>query len=189
MPRSAFSAAFLFIVVTALPGCMQGAKLIHQDATSGVVSIPENSNVWPTYYRDSAYQKIREVYPAFNPRTDILEQGEYVVGQQTHNDQRVDRRQIGPDGKPTGEVMLNSNTTTTTDLKEYRITFRIPQSPLTNAGGGPSTNLLRQTSGVSRPSDRMPGFEQFPNSPSGSGLNHQSMPMDPVPGGPMYGNR
>jgi hypothetical protein len=180
MPRSAFSAAFLFIVVTALPGCMQGAKLIHQDATSGVVSIPENSNVWPTYYRDSAYQKIREVYPAFNPRVDIIEQGEYVVGQQTHNDQRVDRRQFGPDGKPTGELTLNSNTTTTTDLKEFRITFRIPQSPLTNSSG-PSGNLLRQTSGGPRP-----GIEQFPGR---SGLNNSSFNMDPVPTNSTFGNR
>ena len=193
MPRTAFCAAFLIVAATTLSGCLSGAKVINQqrDPTTGrvvggVVSIPENTNVWPTYYQNAAYAKIREAYPAFDSR-DIVKAEDVVVGQQTRNDQLVDRRPIGPDGKPVGELIRNTNTTTTTDLKEFHITYQVKPTFAGNNGG------VVQTGGLAKPYDSLPPRSQLNGNAPRTGLNSQpsSMNLDPVPSlsNSTFGNR
>lgn len=175
MPRIAIGAAFVFIV-SVLPGCMGGAKLVHSDMNGGVVSIPENSNVWPFYYRDAAYAKIRENYPAFDPG-DIVEQGEVVIGKQTQNNARTDSRQIGRDGKPIGEVVTKSDTSTTTDLKEFYITYKVkPKTMAVN----PSNNGLQQAGGIPKYGNGAVNSGSNTGLPPRSSMNGQPA-LDPVP--------
>ena len=61
------------------------------------------------------------------PNVELVKKYEFDVGSLTRNDTRTDRRPIGPDGKPLGEVTTNTNTTTKTELKEFRYEFRAKQ--------------------------------------------------------------
>jgi hypothetical protein len=131
MARKLLCGAFLFIVVSAVSGCMGGARFVHKDVAGGTVAIPENTDMWPTYYRSEAIKMIREQHGA---NVEIVSEGEVVVGQETRNDQRTENRKIGPDGTPIGNLTTSVNTTSTTDKKEYQIQYRI--KPMTvNTGG------------------------------------------------------
>lgn len=147
MARSLLGAAFLFAVVSAGSGCMQQARVVKFDKETGmgVVAIPENTDTWPTYYRSAAMDKIKENAPYY-ANTEILSEGEVVIGQETQNNQRVENRKLGKDGKPVGDLTTSVATTTTTDKKEYQIEFRIRPTTLgagnsiVPAGGIPKTN-------------------------------------------------
>jgi hypothetical protein len=175
MHRIAICAAFLF-VVSALPGCMGGARVIRQDASSGVVVIPENTNIWPTYYHEVAIDAIRREH---GPNVEIVwgRGEEVVVGQETRNEQIVDRRIRGDEKKPAGEIVKNTNVTTTTDKKEYRLEYRVKVPSALNDG-------VIQTGGVGRPTTGGAGLGNPVDSPLRSGLGNQnsSMNLDPVPG-------
>ena len=150
MTRKLFCATFTLIVVTGLSGCTSGARFVNDDksARSGVVAIPDNSNVWPTYYRDSAYQLIREQYPAFNPQTDIVSQGEVKVGEITQNNQSTEKGFLG-DNKPIkGEIDRTVTSTSTSDKLEWRIQYRLPQA---QAGTRPANNAVMQAGGIPKP--------------------------------------
>src|SRR5688500_2556580 len=97
--------AFLFVaVVTALPGCMGGARVMRTNDSSGVVFIPENTNVWPTYYQKEAADAIRREHG--NHVEIVWGKGEEVViGKETRSEQVEDRRLRGDKDKPTGEVV------------------------------------------------------------------------------------
>src|SRR6516165_9158583 len=120
MARKLFSAAFLFIVVTST-GCLQGARMVHKDANGGIVAIPENTDMWPTYCRSEALKMIREQSPSY----EIVSEGEVVIGQQTQNSQRTENRKIGPDGKPVGDLTTTYGNSSTTEKKEYRIQYQL----------------------------------------------------------------
>jgi hypothetical protein len=187
MHRILICATCLF-VVSALPGCMGGARVIRQDAASGVVVIPENTNVFPTYYQNAAVEAIRREH---GPNVEIAwgKGEEVVVGQETRNEQVVDRRVRGDDKKPGGELVKNTNVTTTTDKKEYRLEYRVSAPGSFNSG-------LIQTGGLSRPlNGGSNGLSPTGGAPVRNGLSNQnsSMNLDPVPTGlgssPTFGNR
>lgn len=90
-----------------MTGCAS-ARYVERQADSGVVAIPENSNHWPTYYRQAALDLIEK---HVGPHYEILEEREVVVGQQTSNNQ-----QIGPD--------FLAGLSTTRELTEWRIAYR-----------------------------------------------------------------
>jgi hypothetical protein len=97
-------------------GCLTGcasARYVERHSDSGVVAIPENSNHWPTYYRQAALDLIEK---HVGPHYEILEEREVVVGQQTNNNQ-----QVGPD--------FLSGFSTTRDLTEWRIAYRRAAAP------------------------------------------------------------
>lgn len=94
-------------VMTGLSGCAT-ARYVERHAEGGVVAIPENSNHWPTYYRQAALDLITQ---HVGPHYEILEEREVVVGQQTNNNQ-----QLGPD--------FLAGITTTHQLTEWRIAYR-----------------------------------------------------------------
>lgn len=187
MHRILICATCLF-VVSALPGCMGGARVIRQDAASGVVVIPENTNVFPTYYQDAAVEAIRREH---GPNVEIAwgKGEEVVVGQETRNEQVVDRRVRGDEKKPAGEVVRNTNVTTTTDKKEYRLEYRVNVPGAFNGG-------VIQTSGLSRPvNSGMGSLSPTGGAPVRNGLGNPnpSMNLEPVPtsgfGNPTFGNR
>lgn len=163
MARKLFGAAFLLIVVTST-GCLHGAREVSWDAKSGsgVVAIPENSDMWPTNYRTDAFKMIQQRYPNFNPMTDIVSEHEQIVGQQTQNSERVENRKIGPDGKPIGNLTTGSTTSTTSDLKEYWIEYRIRATPM----GGQRNDILIPAGGIPK---------------SGAGLGPTGKPLNEQP--------
>jgi hypothetical protein len=54
--------ALLWIVLLGLCGCSQ-AQFVVVENDHGIVSIPRNTNAWPTYYRNSADELLREKFP------------------------------------------------------------------------------------------------------------------------------
>jgi hypothetical protein len=102
-----------------LSGCAS-ARYVERQADSGVVAIPENSNHWPTYYRQAALNLITQ---HVGPHYEILEEREVVVGQQTNNNQ-----QVGPD--------FLAGITTTRELTEWRIAYRRAANPHYPSVGG-----------------------------------------------------
>jgi hypothetical protein len=186
MHRIAICTTFV-LVVSVLPGCMGGARVIRNDASSGVVVIPENTNVWPTYYRDAAIDAVRKEH---GTNVEIVwgRGEEKVVGTETRNEQLVDRRVRGDEKKPGGEVVKNTNVTTTTDKMEYHLTYQVKVPGAFNSG-------VIQTGGLNRPANGGLGVGQNGGAPARNGLGNSSssMNLDPVPttglGNPTFGNR
>jgi hypothetical protein len=148
-------------VMTGLSGCAT-ARYVERHADGGVVAIPENSNHWPTYYRQSALDLITQ---HVGPHYEILEEREVVVGQQTNNNQ-----QMGPD--------FLAGITTTRELTEWRIAYRRAASPYyPPATGSPQSRNGSPAAAGSRPAggSTLPGGAPLvqpaggvPMAPSGS---------------------
>ncbi|NBO92689.1 MAG: hypothetical protein EBV06_10335 [Planctomycetia bacterium] len=85
-------------------GCIGMARYVEVRPDGGVVSIPSNTNFWPTYHRDAAAKLMADKCP--NGYT-ITEEREIVVGEE------VRTTASGP-----LETKISSPTT------EYRIAFR-----------------------------------------------------------------
>jgi len=134
----------LFVV---LSGCT-AARMVECDRDGGVVAIPNNTNMWPTYHRDTALKLIQEKCPN---GYEIVRESETVTGQQTHTSARTDTEEAptlmlgGSEGTsekkkkggerrsdafgglavPLGETkQTTEGTTTTYDLTEYRISYK-----------------------------------------------------------------
>jgi hypothetical protein len=122
-------------VVAGLSGCAAPAKLLSKDTQTGigVVSIPENTDTWPFYYRRGAMELIaKDVGPY--PERYIINEERVKVGQQTNtsNNQQVNSNQAGNRQSITG-----NGTTTTSDVYEYRITYQKRPLPPGTATGIP----------------------------------------------------
>jgi len=75
--------AFLLVALVglaSLTGCAN-ARYVQVDQGSGVVSMPANTNCWPTYYRDHAEALIRQKCPS---GYEVVGEEEAVVGQVAH---------------------------------------------------------------------------------------------------------
>lgn len=201
MARKFLSAALLMSVF-GLMGCTS-ARMINGDATSVTVAIPENTNVWPTYYQDAAYAKIKEKFPNFNPQLDVdkVKFEEVIVGQEQRTDQRTDSRPVGKDGKPKGEVTHNTSVTTTTDKKEvwvsYQLGGKLPgmgamtglQTPNnTNMTTG-NMNMPMNNTGMSTGNMNMPmNNTVVPASGQATkGVNQPALPVNQYPTNPGFG--
>jgi hypothetical protein len=165
-------------IMTSLSGCAT-ARYVERHADGGVVAIPENSNHWPTYYRQSALDLITQ---HVGPHYEILEEREVVVGQQTNNNQ-----QVGPD--------FLAGITTTRELTEWRIAYRRAASPYyPPATGSPQPRNGSPAAAGSRPTanSSLPGGNPavqpaggVPMAPSGSGGVIPS--VAPPPAGQTFG--
>ena len=162
MVRSICSAAVLLTALAGVTGCTNPAYFAKQpDPATGmaVVTVPQ-SDWCQWYYKHEALDFIRSTYPSFKEK-DIVVAGEVPRGQ------FIDGRQVGPDGKPIGNLNMNVD-------KEYQIVFRLPPKPMVTTVNGvqttgvqglnmtASTNggMITPVSGVQNLSNTMPSTGQ-----------------------------
>lgn len=146
-PSAKLASVLLFILVA---GCA-GRRLVRTDAAGGVVAIPNNSNYWPTYYRDKAEEMIRQRCPN---GYEIVGEEEVVTGTVTNTSTQTNTKQapellLGGGSKSTdknngsggntssafGGVALpvgdtqqtTQRTMTSTNVTEWRIQYRAKQ--------------------------------------------------------------
>lgn len=76
-------------------GCagMHEARYVYQDGEYGVVGIPENTNLWPTYYRDRAEALMKGHFPEGH---EIVRAEEVVEGSRTTTVKGTNTAQIEP---------------------------------------------------------------------------------------------
>lgn len=110
-------------------GCMN-ARVIQRDpiAKRAVVTIPDNSNSWPSRHRRHAEELMAKEFP----NGYVIEREEEVVtGQITHTNTNTERHGVPVLSAvglgPTYED--RATTTSSTDVKEYRIWFRAKDAP------------------------------------------------------------
>lgn len=145
-----------FAMVAGLSGCASPARIVHQEANSVTIAIPENTNVWPTYYRDEARKMAATAIP--NP---INNGGQEVkVGETVTNSQNTDRRDIGgQNNKPKlGELTTSTNSTTVQNKTEYHMTFVSGSGSSTNntAPPIPGAGPIAPVSGMAKPETKKP---------------------------------
>lgn len=109
-------------VVAGLSGCQTPAQVRQKGPDSVVIAIPENTNNWPTHYRDAA-EALAKAQIGLN----------YMI---------VDEREVVTGGNNTAGPMAN----VTPASKEYRITYQKKPIPPGNPIGGsvPSSLGARQ---------------------------------------------
>jgi hypothetical protein len=132
MKRGSVSALVLALAFAG--GCASPAKYVEKRGDSGIVAIPANTDVWPSYNRRAALDLIQKHVGAF----EILEEREVVVGQSTHNNQQVNSEQTFNREIPflPAEKQTISNTTTQRDITEWRIVYRRLDAPRSIGGAG-----------------------------------------------------
>ena len=76
-------------------GCagMHEARYVYQDGEYGVVGIPENTNVWPDFYRDQAEALMKAHFPEGH---EIVRAEEVVEGQRTTTVKGTNTAEIAP---------------------------------------------------------------------------------------------
>jgi hypothetical protein len=130
MHRLLISAA---VLAAWLSGCSSPARYVEQGRDSGVVAIPANTDGWPTYHRSEALKLIEK---HVGPNYEIIEEREIATGQQTRHDQ--------PTVPPVGPTI--TNTTTTTNVTEWRIAYRARPAVTEFSGPLPGTSgVVQQT--------------------------------------------
>lgn len=174
-------------VVAGLSGCASPAKLVSKDMQNGVgvVAIPDNTDVWPTYYKRSAMALIaKEV----GPGAELVDVQRVVVGQRTNNNQQIQNEQTFNRSNPflPADKQTVQNTTTTTDVTEYHLVFRfrpgsgaMPQGavqqtqyrPGTQGGPvRPAGGIVPQTNPAIVPANGSPTtYGYYPSSPGAPG--------------------
>jgi hypothetical protein len=133
-------------------GCASPARYVERQPDSGVVAIPTNAGLFARYNRHEALALIQQ---HVGPNYEIIDEREVVTGQSTTNNQQVNTEQVANRKNPNlpGERQVATNTTTTQDLKEYRIWYRrvaAPVRPDQPFGGVPGANVM-QTGGMQAP--------------------------------------
>lgn len=167
-------------VTAGLSGCATPARDISWDPLSGtgVVAIPDNSNTFPTYYRNEALALIEK---HVGPNYEIVEEREVPIGQTTLNNHHVNN-----------ESMLGI--TTTKNLTEYHIAYRKKTLPTTVTPGLPGSGSVHPTQyrsgagGMGTSSGVQPAGGPLPGSAAGTSLAPSVAPVNPAGGlgaGPM----
>ena len=149
------------------------AHFVEKTGDSGVVAIPANTNVWPTYYQTEAMAKIRE---HVGPNFEIVHEGLVQTGKTTVNNEHLNN-----------DRMLNNqtiNTTTTTqDMTEWRITYRKKAGPAPIINDGTARGLPNGRSGAGgvQPAG---GLQPAGGAhPLGNGVQSAGGPVSPVGAG------
>ena len=105
-----------------LTGCTS-ARFLSLDADHGIVAIPNNTNSWPTNYRRSADELLRERFP----------QGVVI----DHEEETVVRQDVTVDRSGNGDSLLfkvfgigsESRTEHTNNITEWHIYFHTKDAP------------------------------------------------------------
>jgi hypothetical protein len=126
-------------------GCASPARYVEQQRDSGVVAIPTNQGIFGKYNEREAMKLIQE---HVGPNYEIVNRGEVVVGQSTTNNQQVNTEQVANRRNPNlpNERQVATSTTTTQDLKEYRIAYRrkaVMGRPDQPFGGAPPSGVMQ----------------------------------------------
>lgn len=135
-------------VVAGLSGCSSSARYIERSGDSGVVAIPADTDVWPTYHRRNALALIEK---HVGPNFEIIGGREVATGTATTNHQNTNNEQTFNNSNPFLPATKQTTTTTTTtrDLKEYHIAYRMKAMPFGTTGNGiQQTQYVPGTSGV-----------------------------------------
>jgi hypothetical protein len=123
--------SLVLLSVLALTGCTS-ARVVSRDPTGGVVAIPENSNSWPSRYRDQAIALIKQDCPDYA----IVREEEVVTGTVTTDRDSTDTRtrDLAPKAWPLGGTATSTDVTHTRETQnrtEWRITYRKATPPAT----------------------------------------------------------
>jgi hypothetical protein len=121
MTRVMFGVAAL--VVAGLSGCASPARYVEKQGDAGVVAIPADTDVWPTYNRRAAMELIEK---HVGPNYEIVEFREVATGQRTSNNQEIQNEQTWNRSNPLlpANKQTVQNTQTTQDVTEVRIAYR-----------------------------------------------------------------
>jgi hypothetical protein len=111
-------------LLAALSGCASPARYIERTGESGVVAIPANTDVWPSYNRTEAMDLIRK---HVGSNFEIIEEREVATGKTTVNNSQVNN-------DSTYNRQTGNNVTTTQDVTEWRIAYRRKASTHTGSG-------------------------------------------------------
>jgi hypothetical protein len=127
----------LLLVICGSSGCASQARFIEQNADSGVVAIPSNTDSWPTYNRRAALALIEK---HIGPHYEIVERREVATGTATTNNQNVNNEQTWNSSNPLLPANKQTVTTTTTtrDVTEWRIAYRRKAMPNSTVGANPT---------------------------------------------------
>jgi hypothetical protein len=117
-----FLLSAVVVTVASLTGCGT-ARYVSKQGEGGVVAIPNNSDDWPTHYRQNAEALIRQ---HVGPNYEIVDEREVVTGTKVANNQQAQTEQIANRRNPSmpGTKETVTDTTTATNITEYRITYR-----------------------------------------------------------------
>ncbi len=143
MKRGIVSAVVL--ALAAAGGCAAPAKYVEKRGNSGIVAIPDNTDVWPTHNRREALALIQK-HVGYN--YEIVEERAVVVGQSTHNNQQVNTEDTFNREIPflPAQKQTISNTTTQRDITEWQIVYRRKDPPAAVPGltpaGGPAAGIV-----------------------------------------------
>jgi hypothetical protein len=110
-------------------GCagMHEARYVYQDGEYGVVGIPENTNIWPDYYRDQAEALMKAHFPEGH---EIVRAEEVVEGSRTTTVKGTNTAEIAPHLPAPllsiGKIGLTADRSQadSTKIKECRIIYR-----------------------------------------------------------------
>jgi len=139
------------MLAAGLSGCAE-ARYISQSPTTKTIAVPMDGWI-PADYRAEAVRFAKENDPTFK-EADILHEGEVSVGKQTETGEVEDRRPRDQNGKPIGELTTRSSVTTTTDLKEYHLEYRVASKVIGNTK--PMGSGVMQTGGTMKPTEMKP---------------------------------
>jgi hypothetical protein len=171
-------------------GCTN-ARYVHKAGDQGIVAVMDRSDSWPSYNITNA-KKLIEAH--VGPEYDILEEKEVVTGNQTTNQQNIQRDTAVNPFVPflQNEQQTTQTTTTTTPVKEWQIHYRRRMgTQVGNAIGGPGPigGLGVQQAGAQMPIQQQmpvvgqrPGVSQpleIPSVMPGGGTTN-SYPANPV---------
>jgi hypothetical protein len=157
-------------LVASLSGCAAQAKLVSRDIQTGVgvVSIPENTDSWPFYYRRSAMDLIARDVGQY-PERYIISEERVKVGQQvnTNTNQQTNSNQAG-----NRQTITGTGTTTTSDVYEYRITYQkrpLPPGSTTGVQGAGGVQQTQYLQGSGTPAGVQSAGGVVPNVGPGGG--------------------
>jgi hypothetical protein len=173
--------------LAAAGGCASPAKYIEKKGDTGIVSIPNNSDSWPSYNKRAAHELIQK---HVGMHYEIIEERDVVVGQSTTNNQQVNTEQT-PGRFPflaPNEKQTVTNNTTSRDLTEWRIWYKRidPPRPGIN-GGAPLPGGDFTPAGAQQPANPMspsvlPAGGPVPRYTSGGTGSHSIPPSTRTPG-------
>jgi hypothetical protein len=100
------------LVLVSVCGCFSAVRLLHETPDGGMIVMPNNSNQWPTYYRNRAEYLMHKKCPDGY----VLDHEEVIEDNPASRDGRYPWEDFDYNG---GYQRI-----TTSERKQYRITFR-----------------------------------------------------------------
>ncbi len=124
----------LWLLVSSSGGCAgsQGVRYVYQDGNFGVVGMPENTDRWPTHYRNKA-EKLMEGH--FPDGHEIVRAEEVVEGERVLKQEGSQTAEVSPQSHAAIVSVAKLGRTSsrsqadTTKIKECRIIYRRIGSP------------------------------------------------------------